>query len=465
VKDHANAPLPLDDATLADLNAGKPQGAHVTLVDSHVVGDARVSRFRLGNGLTVLLWPDHRAPVFSFQTWFRVGSRHEKPGRTGIAHLFEHLMFKRTSNHGEGEFDAIMESHGAETNAATWVDWTYYREKLPAGCLEMVCRLEADRIEHLVLDKHQLESEREVVKNERLMRVDNDPEGQLYETLYKTAFLEHPYGWPTIGWMPDIEAITLEDCEAFYQAYYAPNNATVVIVGAVDTAVTLGLIQQYYGHLKRQTLPVETVIVEPTQTEARHRVLDLPLSAAKAIYAFHAPPASDPAHAALEVMNEVLAGGESSVLYRTLVTELELATDISGWTSAWEQPGLYELSLSMRPGRSVEEAEPILFDLLERFCGEPVSQREVDKAINGIEAGFLRSSADFGSRARRLGHAETTLRDYRWYWQHYEKLTAVAPSDVLNVAKALLNATNRTTIIGRPAAPTEADASSEAAAQ
>ena len=198
-------------------------------------GEIRVDKYVLPNGLRVLIWEDHRVPLFAYQTWFRVGSRHEQGGRTGMAHLFEHMMFKATSNHKEGEFDRIMEQHGAQTNAATWVDWTYYREKLPAGNLDLLCGLESDRMENLVLDEGQLESEREVVINERLLRVDNDPEGLLYEKLYALAFgRSHPYGWPTIGWMDDIRAISLEDCRDFYGRYYAPNNATITLVGDVD---------------------------------------------------------------------------------------------------------------------------------------------------------------------------------------------------------------------------------------
>lgn len=450
----------MDEATLARLNEGASATARVERVDMWDDGRAQVERFRLGNGLRIIVWEDHTAPVFAYQTWFRVGSRHEERGKTGIAHLFEHMMFKATANHPDGDFDTIMESRGAQTNAATWVDWTYYREKLPSGNLELVVELEADRMEHLILDHAQLESEREVVKNERLMRVDNDPDGRMYETLYQVAYTAHSYGWPTIGWMEDICALTLEDCRAFYERYYAPNNATVVIVGDVETESALALVQRYYGHLPAAEIPAEDVAVEPTQTEERRRTLTLPLSAPRVMWAYHALAATDPAFAALEVLGEVLGGGESSLLYRELVTDLELCTEVSAWSSAWAQPGLFEIGLTLHPDRSAAEAERELERLLAVVCEAPVSQRELDKAINGIEAGLLRGAADTGSRARRLGNAEAISGDYRDYWRHHEALRRVTAEDVLAVARAVLRPDGRTAVVGLPSSTAASTATS-----
>ncbi|TNF34906.1 MAG: insulinase family protein [Deltaproteobacteria bacterium] len=450
--------VPLHDAArarIARLNEGADERSRLALVDAWEDG-ARIERYRLGNGLTVIVWEDHTAPVFAYQTWFKVGSRHDVPGRTGIAHLFEHMMFKATSNHPEGEFDTLMEARGAQTNAATWVDWTYYREKLPSGHLELVVSLEADRMENLVLNHDQLESEREVVKNERLMRVDNDPEGRLYEELYARAFEVHSYGWPTIGWMEDITAITLEDCERFYRRHYAPNNAVVVVVGDVDPDEVLSLVQRYYGHLAHQDVPAETVRVEPEQTAEKRAELNLPLAAPKALYAWHAPAVTDPAYPALEVLNEILAGGDSARLYKALVTDLELCTEVSAWTAGGAQPGLYEIGLTLHPGGDVAVAEREMDRILAEVASAPVTEREIHKAINGIEAGFLRGTADTGTRARRLGNAEVTSGDYRVYWHHQAALRRVTPADVQAVAERVLRPINRTVMIGVPAGPVEA---------
>ncbi|MCA9514938.1 MAG: insulinase family protein, partial [Myxococcales bacterium] len=332
-----------------------------------------------------------------------------------------------------------------------WVDWTYYKEKLPSGNLAFVCELEADRLENLVLNDAQLESEREVVKNERLMRVDNDPEGRLAEELYALAFERHSYGWPTIGWMPDIEGITVADCMGFYDTYYSPNNATVVIVGDVDTREALGLVQRYYGHLGAREIPAETVRVEPPQTAEKRKVLTLPLAAPKLLYAFHATAATDPAQPAIEVLDEILAGGESSRLYKALVVDGEIATEVSSWAAAWAQPGLLELGITLQPGRSVEEAERVVDEVLAGLRAEPPSEREVLKAVHGIEASALRGAADTGTRARRLGTAEATVGDFRWYWTHQEALRRVRPEDVHAAARRVLAPDNRTVLVGVPA--------------
>ncbi len=442
--------LGVDDATLAELNRDKAPTARLERVDRLTLGPAHIDKFRMGNGLTVILWEDHAAPVFSYHTWFRVGSRHEKEGRTGIAHLFEHLMFKATKNMADGEFDQVMEKHGAQTNAATWVDWTYYKEKLPAGNLDLVASLEADRMEHMILNAQQLESEREVVKNERLLRVDNDPDGRMYEELYALAYDVHTYGWPTIGWMKDIEAITLEDCLEFYRLYYAPNNATVVLVGDVDGPEALRTIQKYYGHLQAQPVPAEDVKVEPPQKAEKRKVLELAIAAEKGIYAWHAPAITDPGHAPLVVLNEILVGGESARLHKLLVTDLELASDVGGYAPSWAMPGLYEIGVTMQPGKALADAERAMDEALERVTREPVTARELDKAKNGLEASFLRSLADVGSRARALGDAETTAGDYKRFIAEMEALRKVTADDVLAVARKVLRRENRTVLAARP---------------
>lgn len=440
-----------DDALLSRLNASAPATARIERLDGHDDDASSVSRYRLGNGLEVILWEDHTAPVFSYQTWFRVGSRHDPEGRSGIAHLFEHLMFKATRTRGEGEYDRTMEAHGGQTNAATWVDWTYYKAKLPRWELELVAELEADRMEHLALDADMLEREREVVVNERLMRVDNDPEGLLSERLYREAFRVHPYGVPTIGWMDDIRRISLADCQRFYRTHYAPNNATIVVVGDVGREAVLGAIQARYGHMAAQEVPAEATPPEPPQHDERRLALTLPLSAPRLVLAWKAPPAGTADHAALEVLCELIVGGESARLDRALVDELELASDVSGWVSTWSHPGLLELSVTLRPGLgedAVAECEATILRVLRELADADTltddrGSPEFDKAKNGLEADFYRGLADVGARARALGHCHVTIGDYRDLWREAERLASVRPSDV---RAALLQ-----WIIGRPA--------------
>ncbi|MEO8877409.1 MAG: pitrilysin family protein, partial [Polyangiaceae bacterium] len=219
-------------------------------------GDA-IERYKLDNGLDLLVLVDKSAPTVNYSTWYRVGSRHEKPGKTGLAHLFEHLMFNETENLKAGEFDRTLEESGAETNAATWFDWTFYYESLPSDRFPLAVKLEADRMANLVLREPQVASEKDVVANERRFRVDDDVEGAANELLYKSAFDTHPYHWPTIGWMEDILAFSPEDCAAFYRTFYAPNNATIVVVGDVKAKDVVSKISAAYGKLPSSEIPAE----------------------------------------------------------------------------------------------------------------------------------------------------------------------------------------------------------------
>src|SRR5580698_3284269 len=255
----------------------------------YAFGGDTIHRYRLDNGLTVLLLVDASAPVACYHTWFKVGSRHERPGKTGLAHLFEHLMFNETENLKAGTFDRKLEENGAETNAATWVDWTYYYESLPADRVKLAVQLEAERMAHLVLREPQVASEKEVVANERRYRVDDDVEGVANELLYKTAFTSHPYHWPTIGWMDDIKGFTPEDCTAFYKTYYAPNNATVVVVGDVRERTLLQWIQAEYGAIPSASIPPEDVNPEPPQVDERRLELRKPTASEKLLVAYKGP--------------------------------------------------------------------------------------------------------------------------------------------------------------------------------
>jgi zinc protease len=413
----------------------------------------QVLEYRLDNGLRVLLLEDHGAPVFAYQTWFSVGSSHERPGTTGIAHLFEHLMFKETRHLKEGEFDRIMESHGAQTNAATWLDWTMYREELPAAHLELAVRLEADRIEHMVLTEAQLESEREVVKNERRYRVDNDPEGAMFELLYQTAFTQHPYLWPTIGWMADIEAISLQDCLRFYEAFYAPDQATLVLVGDFDPLEALTLINSYYGHLKAQRAERPALPAEPTQVAERRRLVTMPISSPKLLLGYHSPALNGEDHAALKILHQILFGGRSGRLKRALIDETELATDADAWVGEFTHPALYEVLITLREGGKPEEVEALIEAEIKELAQAPVEDEELEAAKNQLEADFWRELDSVGDRAYQLGHYAITAGDWRLMFGVAERFRAVTAKDVQDAAARYLRPANRTVVIAMPSAP------------
>lgn len=413
-------------------------------------GTRAIEKFRLGNGLRVLVLVDRSAPVASYHTWYRVGSRHEVEGKTGLAHLFEHLMFNETKNLPAGAFDRKLERAGAQTNAATWNDWTYYYEDVPRSQLPLVISLEAERMRNLVLRDPQVRSEKEVVANERRYRVDDDVEGTMNELLYATAFEVHPYHHPTIGWMSDILGFTTQDCRAFYKTYYAPNNATVVIVGDVDVARTLALIQREYGRIPPSKIPPERRVEEPEQNAERVKVVEKPTPTAKLAIGYRGPALGEPDHAVLSVLSEALFGGRSSRVYRALVTVKELASDVGASVSAFRDPGLFEIYLTARESISAERLLAALDAELDALATQPVTQDERDRAVARIELGFLHGLESAGGRAEQIGFFDTVLGDPAGAMARLMAIRAVTPERVAEVAARYVDRRRRTVIIVHP---------------
>lgn len=407
---------------------------------------AAVARYRLSNGLRVLLLVDKSAPVVSYHTWFGVGSRHEKPGKTGLAHLFEHLMFNETESLKAGEFDRKLEENGAESNAATWVDWTFYHESLPADRLALAIKLEADRMAHLVLRSPQVTSEKEVVANERRYRVDDDVEGTASELLYKTAFTKHPYSWPTIGWMEDIQNFTPEDCEAFYRTYYAPNNASVVVVGDLREKDALTRIRDAYGPIPSSVIPPEDFVPEPPQMEARRVELKKETGTEKLFIGYHGPALGDAEHAPLSVLSEVLFGGRASRVYRALVLDAELTSDVRGWVSTFRDPGLFELHATARPGVAADAVLKILDRELERVRTDVVTEDELVRAKARLELGLLQSFETASGKAETIGFYETVLGDPAAAFRKLSEYRRVTASDLRAAARRVLRDDARTII-------------------
>ena len=405
----------------------------------------RIERYVLGNGLQVLLVEDHAAPVICLQTWFRVGSRHEKPGKTGLAHLFEHLMFGETEEVAHGAFDRLLEGEGAETNAATFLDWTYYHTNLPREALPLAMKLEAGRIAHLVLRDPQVGSEKEVVANERRQRVEDDVDGSVSELLYREAFQKHGYGWPTIGWMADIQGFTTDDCLDFYRTYYAPNNCSLIVVGDVTARDVLRLAQEHYGTLPPATIPVEDVHPEPPQTAERRARVEKPTPTQKVAIGYRGPALGDFDHAPLVLLNEILFGGRSSRVHRALVQDQEIASEIRGWVGSFRDPALYDIFLSARATHTAEE----LLASLDRVLAEvrePVSPGELDRVKARLELGTLQGLETVGGKAEQIGFYETVLGDPAALFDKLAAYRRVSVGDLLRVARRYLVDTSRTII-------------------
>ncbi|HTL33926.1 MAG TPA: pitrilysin family protein [Kofleriaceae bacterium] len=416
-------------------------------------------RYRLGNGLGLISCIDRRAPIVALQTWFRVGSSHERPGATGMAHLFEHLMFGQTEALPPGEFDRQVERTGGESNAATWVDWTYYKLSLPARDLELGIKLEAERMQHLVLEPTPVEAERDVVTNERRERVEDDVDGWLDEQLMAHAFTTHPYRWPTIGWMEDIRALALPDIRAFYRTWYAPNNATIVCVGDFNDEQLRETIAKYYGAIPPAQLPEVSHAAEPEQTRERTLRAPKPIATDRLLVGYKAPGQDDPDWAALEIVSTLLAGCPSARLHRKLVIENESASSVDAQLTPFRDPSLLRLAVTTARGHNADEIIATIDAEISSLIENPPSAPEVEKAKALAETDFWSSLVDVDGKAEALGHYETALGDFRRVNVIAERLTQVTADDVARVVRSYLLPQRRTIVIAEPESEDEEESS------
>jgi predicted Zn-dependent peptidase len=394
-----------------------------------------VAEHALENGLQIRLLPDSSLPVATLYSFFRVGSRNERPGITGISHLFEHMMFNGSKKYGPKEFDRKLEAAGGSSNAYTSNDLTAYYEDFASDALPLVLDLEADRMASLLIDDASLAREREVVKEERRFRTDNDIDGMMDEALGALAFLAHPYRWPVIGWMSDIERITRQDCERYFRAWYAPNNCTLVLVGDFDKAAALRDIERLYGPLpKGERLP-EVPGGEPPQRGERRAVIRYPSQAPAVLAGFRGPDGRDSDSLVLDLIEAALSSGEGARLKRALVYEQELCVDAHVWFAWKMDPGLFQISLKLNPGVDPARAESSLWAELSRVCSEPLPEKELERAKNLVRAGLLRSLQTTNGRAHTLGQMEVMLGSWRAMLDLPDRYSAITAADVQRVAQ------------------------------
>ena len=401
----------------------------------------------LKNGLRLVMHENHSSPIISFQVWYHVGSIHERPGITGISHLFEHMMFKGSKNVKPEEHSRIIQLNGGTDNAFTTRDFTAYFQNLPSSKLELAAHLEADRMEHLQLTNETLQSERKVVKEERRLRTDNSLFGKLNEGLYDAAFLEHPYRWPVIGWMSDLNTISLDTCKTFYQTYYTPGNATIIIVGDIDPGNTISVIEKYFGSLSATVRFKDVIPPEPMQSQERQKEISADTQFPWLAIGYHIPNAADDDIPALELLGNILTVGRSSRLYRKLIYEEKAALSLFCTVDKNRNPGLFTITVgSIRKEYTPKLAETIISESLEKLKKELVTEREIEKARNKIETALIFGLQTNFVRGLRMGFSMERTGDPLWFLKDLDRYDRSAAEDIQRVAKKYFTPKNRTVV-------------------
>jgi zinc protease len=430
-----------------------PDAAAVVTTSSALEDPAeRMLETKLPNGLRVITIEDHSTPVVSFQMWVQVGSRDEAR-YTGLAHLFEHMMFKGSKHIAPEEHARLVNARGGRLNAFTSRDFTVYFEDVTSESLPLVIELEAERVANLDISEATLTSEREVVLEERRMRTEDQPMGRAFEALLALTFQAHPYRWPVIGWRSDIERATVEACRDFFDAYYAPNNMVIVIAGDFDTEEALAVVRRSFGRLDASVVP-RNPTEEPEQDGERRTTVHFDLRSPVLAAAWHAPEAGHADAEALDVLSQILSAGRSSRLYRGLVYDAQQALSAQG--AYWEllDGGVFYALATVRPDASIARVEQLFMQEIERVKREPVTAAELEKAKRQLEVGLVNGLSTTHSLAARVGRDVSSFGAVRPLEERLRAIQAVTAEDVQRVARTYLRAENRSIVhVVAPPAP------------
>lgn len=411
------------------------------------------TEFDLPNGLHVILHEDHRVPLVVTNIWYFVGSGNELPGRTGFAHLFEHLLFEGSGHVAEGEFDTLLEERGGSNNGSTTNDRTNYYITVPSNSLELALFLESDRMGYLLdsMTAEVVDGQREVVKNERRQSYENRPYGmadlRMGELLYPA---DHPYHWPTIGYMADLDAAGYDDVVGFYKNYYTPNNASLVIAGDIDPTEVRQQVEQWFSDVpagpKTERIQAPPVSLTEVKKETLHDDVGLP----RLYLGWLTPAQLQPGDAEMDVLGDVLAGGKNSRLYRRLVYEMQAAQEVSAYQDSGALSSVFNVVVEPRPGHTVEEMQAVVDEEIEKLKAEPPTERELQRSIHGLEAAFLSSLEDLESKADNLNAYYRATGSPDFFAKDLARYQALRPADIQAAAKRYLPKDARVELIVLP---------------
>jgi zinc protease len=411
---------------------------------SFSAGAAEVKEYTLKNGLKVLVIEEHKAPVATFQIWYRVGAKDEPAGRSGLSHLLEHMMFKGTQKYGPSELSKIIQKNGGTDNAYTTKDYTVYFELLSSDRIALALELEADRMRNLILDPKETISERNVVMEERRMRYEDDPQNALFEEVLAAAFKAHPYQRPVIGWMSDLKNIDREALYNYYKTFYVPGNAVIVVAGDVDAEGIMNQIRDAFDAIPRGSISEPVISVEPDQQGDRRVILRREAELPYVLMAYHTPSFPNEDSYALDVLSIILSGGKSARLYQSLVYENKLAltadADYSGFS---KNPFVFFLAATAAPGKDIKDVESALLFEIEKIKKNLPSALELQKTKNQIESSFIMGQDSIYVQAMQYGTFEM-LGGWNLINTYIEGIRNVTPEDVSRVAKKYFGEENRT---------------------
>jgi zinc protease len=405
--------------------------------------------FTLANGLHVILHQDRSVPVVSVNVWYHVGSADEKPGRTGFAHLFEHLMFEGSKHVPEGALDGWLEAAGGNNNGSTNSDRTNYYIDIPANALELALFLESDRMAYLLdtMTPKTVDGQRDVVKNERRQSYENQPYGRAFLELATMLYPKtHPYSWPTIGSMEDLSAASYDDVVQFFKTYYVPNNASLAIAGDIDIPATRQLVEKWFGEVPRGADPPPIVAPAATLDEVKKQTMTDRVQLPRIYLAWHSPALYSPGDAAMDLAANVLAGGKTSRLYKRLVYDMQIAQDVSAFQQSQALGSAFVIIATARPGQSLERIQSIIDEELDTLRNQPPEPREITRGLNQIEASFYRQMervGGFAGKSDQLNayYTATGMPDY--FAEDLARYKALSPTDVQSIVGKYLRADRR----------------------
>jgi zinc protease len=438
-------------ATAADPGAARATKAVSPKAAAAVSPKLDVSAWELANGMKVLFLPDHDAPIVTVQIFYHVGSKDEHVGVRGVAHMFEHMMFKGSQRVPPEDHARLLKEVGGQVNAFTTEDVTAYHDTVPPSYLGFAMELEAERMRHLKLFQATIDSERKVVEEEKRLRVDNNPIGKAIERFRMLAYKKHPYNWTAIGTIEDLEKITPEDCQKFYDTYYQPNNATMIVVGDVAEADVRKLAEQHFGPIPRAPTPPRPHVEEPAQTAERKETLEIEVQLPVLVEGFHIPRAADPDLPALEVLATIMSAGQSSRLHQRLVRHDHLAIAAGGFAEAMEDPGLFILYAAYLPDRDPAKVRQALADEVARVRDQAVTPAELEKARDQLAAAFIFGLQTVDGVARELGIHQYVHGDWREFAKGASRYLTITAADLTRVARKYLVDTNLVSVNIQPA--------------